>query len=406
MESEHQHEAKAGKEQPEKTDQMEMSGESEEGGKSSDKDGAMDMSHGAGEEAKGEAIIGEYTVWWMLAGVIIGGAVGWFIGLAFGYGKFNLPGLAPLAAGDGLVAGFLFGSFFGSLFGLIGAIYGTLLDDEKMSEEMSGSKMSDKKMSGEMKHDEKKPEGEKKPEKMKHGAMKHGKSSFVSQLPIYGSIALALFFAYTLYNIASRALGSGEASDQSNRVSWNQKNAVRVGGQTDAETYSNALQIAFPATRAENSPKSVINLPDDWRVALAYTPLIARPNNAALLTTDAQNENKRLNARGNVAGETASGSDAAQIAASVDDRLAQTTGNLSQNVIIVSIDADSRFALPAAAYSARTGTPVLFVGRDNVPTATISALQKRGNQAQIFVLGSTDIVSANIFDQLKQFGAV
>ncbi|MDQ3181384.1 MAG: glucosyltransferase domain-containing protein [Acidobacteriota bacterium] len=406
MKSEHQHEAKAGKEKPGKSDRKKMGGETDEGGKSSEKDGAMDMSHGADEKPKGEAIIGENTVWWTLAGIIIGGASGWFIGLALGYGKFNLPGLAPLAAGDGLVAGFLFGSFFGSLFGLIGAIYGTLLDAEKMSSEMSDSKMSDEKMSGEMKHDEKKPEGEMKPEEMKHGATNHGKSSFVSQLPIYGSIALALFFAYTLYNIASRALGSGEASDQSNRVGWNLKNAVRVGGQMDAETYSNDLQIAFPATRAENSPKSVINLPDDWRVALAYTPLIARPNYAALLTADAQTENQRFSAAGNIAGETVSGNDAAQIAASVDDRLAQTSGNLSQNVLIVSSDADSRFALSAAAYAARTGTPVLFVGKDNVPAATVSALQKRNNQARIFVLGSTEIISANIFDQLKQFGTV
>jgi hypothetical protein len=388
MESEHTNEGK-NEEQSEKTGEMKMSDEKASAKKPAGKDTAMNMQHGGSdEEAKGEPVIGENTVWFALAGLVIGGAVGWFVGLALGYGKLNIPGLAMLASSDGLIAGFLFGSLFGSLLGLTGAIVGTLTDAKKHPAAMSA----------EMKrHDDK-----------NHSPEEKKKSSFVSQLPIYGAVALALFFAYTLFNIASTALGSGAASDQSNRVSWNQKNAVRVGGAQDAETYSSVLQIAFPATRAENSPKTVIAVPDDWRVALAYAPLIARPNNAALIVSNeasAPNENQRFNAAGSVANESANGNDAAQIAATVDERLAQGSGNLSANVIVVSSDSAFQFAMPAAAYAARTGTPILFVGKDNVPPATIAALQKRNNQARIFVLGSSEIVSSNIFDQLKQFGA-
>lgn len=394
MESEHKHGAQTDKELPEKADRMPVSGEKDEAGKSYAGDGgAMKRAHGGGQ-AIGETVVGKNTIWRALAGLVIGGAMGVLIGLAFGYGKFGTPGLAMLAAGDGLVAGFLFGSFFGSLFGLFGAISGTLSDVKK-----SASKMSGEKMSGVMNDDEK--DGQK---HEKHQT----KSSFVQQLPVYGAIIIALFFAYTLFDIASVGLGSGEASDQGNRVGWNQKNAVRVGGQTDAETFSSALQIAFPATRAENSPRAVINVPDDWRAALAYTPLIARPNNVALIIANdasAQNENQRFNAVGNAANENASGNDAAQIAAGVDERLGRTSGNLSANVIVVSSDADYQFAMPAAAYAARTGTPVLFVGKDNVPAATVSALQKRNGAARIFVLGSSEIVSSNVFDQLKQIGA-
>lgn len=413
MESEHKHgNEETGKRQPETSSGMQMDGgekdnvkksSGESGGAKNDskrdaqKRSSMNHGGGHGEEAKGESVVDENTVWWSLAGLLIGGAVGWFIGLAFGYGKFSIPGLAMLASSDGLVAGFLFGSFFGSLFGLAGAIFGTMSDAKKAQSKMSGEKMS-----GAMNHG--------KETEHKHGNQKM-KSSFVSQLPIYGSIALALFFAYTLYNVASTALGSGSPSDQSNRVSWNQKNAVRVGGRTDAETYSSALSIAYPATRAENSPKTIINLPDDWRVALAYAPLIARPNNAVLIAANdasAQAQVQRFGAAGgNVAGETPSGTDAAQIAATVDDRLAQSNGgNLSANVMIVSSDADYKFAMPAAAYAARTGTPVLFVGKDTLPPVTVAALQKRSNQARIFVLGASDAVSPAVFEQLKQFGNV
>lgn len=406
MESENKNKEAEKNKSPDKMDEMPMSGgEMGDMKKSSDSGGAMKMSNGE-PETKGETVIGENTIWWSLAGLVIGGAIGWFIGLAFGYGKFNIPGLAMLASGDGNVAGFLFGSFFGSLFGLIGAILGTFSDAKKARSKMADMKMpdkqmSDEKMSGAMKHGEKTQSSK---------DAENKKSSFIQQLPIYGAIVLALFFAYTLFNIASRALGSGEASDQSNRVTWNQKNVVRVGGQTDAETFSNALQIAYPATRAENSPRTIINLPDDWRVALAYSPLIARPVNAALIVAseaNAQNENQRFNAVGSVASETANGNVAAQIAASVDDRLAQTNGgNYSPNVIIVSSESDYQFAMPAAAYAARTGTPILFVGKDNAPPATVSALQKRSSQARIFALGSTDVIPADIFDQLKRFGAV
>ena len=392
MKSEHKHDGKAGEEQPEKTGGMKMSGEKSGAGKHSGKSVPKNMTpagHGNESLVKGESVIGENTVWFALGGLIIGGAVGWFIGLAFGYGKFSIPGLAVLAASDGLVAGFLFGSFFGSLFGLAGAMLGTLSETKKNAPEMSG----------EMIHDEE-----------KNATKETKKPSFIQQLPIYGSILLALFFAYTLFNIASTAVGESEASDQTNRVSWNQKNTVRVGGERDAETYSSVLQIAYPATRAENSPKTVITVPDDWRVALAYTPLIARPHNAALIVggnAGAVNQNQRFSAVGNISNETVSDSGAAQNAAAVDERLAQATGgNLSLNIIVVSGDADYHWAIPAAAYAARTGTPILFAGKDNVPAATGSALQKRGGQARIFVLGGSDVISANVFDQLKQYGVV
>jgi len=357
------------------------------------------------EAPQGEPVIGEKTIWWALAGLLIGLFVGWLIGLAFGYGRLNVPGLAPLVAGGASVPGLIFACFFGALFGLAGGLLGTASEARANTKEQLG--------------------------------MKHSQQSFIQQLPIYGSIALALLMAWTLYVIASRGVGAGKPSDQSNRVTWNQKNAARVGGASDAETIPLILQTAFPATRKENRPGVVITVADDWRAALAATPLIARPVNAALVESSAdaglQREVERLRAPvdstqtvpspalggtttpeptptqaapASPATEQLTGNDPATIAAGVDGRLATAVGNPSENVMVVSADADYRWALPAGAYAARTGTPLLFVTKDGVPPATDAALKRRNSQARIFVLGPNEAVPAGVFDQLKQYGAV
>ena len=93
------------------------------------------MQHGSAthDESKGESVIGEHTIWFGLTGMLIGIAVGWLIGLALGYGKLNLPGVAPLASGGAGIPGLIFSSFFGSLFGLIGAVLGTSSEVKKTS---------------------------------------------------------------------------------------------------------------------------------------------------------------------------------------------------------------------------------------------------------------------------------
>ena len=104
--------------------------------------------------------------------------------------------------------------------------------------------------------------------------------------------------------------------------------------------------------------------------------------------------------------ETIAGNDPATVAAAVDERLAGAVGSASPSVLVVGADADYRWALPAGAYSARTGTPILFVTKEGVPPATATALGRRGGRAHIFVLGPAGSVSSGAFDQLKQYGQV
>ena len=44
------------------------------------------------------------------------------------------------------------------------------------------------------------------------------------------------------------------------------------------------------------------------------------------------------------------------------------------------------YAMPAAGWAARSGDPVLFVGRDGIPEATVEAL-RRNDGVPVYVLG-------------------
>jgi MFS family permease len=373
------------------------------------------------EKPAGQPVIGEQTIWWACAGLLIGGAIGLLLGLSLGYGKFNLPGLAPLVVAGVGVPALVFTSLFAAAFGLTGALLATRSE----STAASGSR---------------------------HEAKPHKQSqhepALIQQLPVYGAIGLALFMAFTLFVIALRAYGRGTPSDQSNRITWNQKNVARVGAAHDAETAGFILQTTYPATRAENRPATIITVADDWRVALAATSLIAAPSNAALIiysppgvdantdrevgrltTLTAPSPSARPTAESQPVSSPSPGlssgrpatlaigvfseseesippGDPATIAAAIDERHARAEGGVGPNVIVVGSESDYRWALPAGAYAAKTGTPILFVSKDSVPQPTASALQTRGGAAHIFVLGPDSAVSGSVFDQLKQFGTV
>ena len=331
-------------------------------------------------------VIGEKTRWWALAGFLLGAAAGCAIGLAFGYGWLQTTGVALLGAGGPPVPAFVLAVTLASLGGLTGGLLGT------SSEARAAADSTHRDQDG------------------RGVPPQHGTRALVRQLPIYGTLALVLFMAYTLYVIASRALGAGTASDQQNRVTWNQKNATRLGGTSDAETATYVLQTAYPATRAENRPRVVVTVPDDWRIALAATPLIARPTNAALIVSSPSGldaESRREIARLGAADVESPPSNApAEWASRVDERLASASGRFSADLILVSQDADYQWALPAGAYAARTGTPILFVGRSGVPAATAAALARRSGRARMFVLGPPAAVPGGTLTALRRYGSV
>jgi putative cell wall binding repeat protein len=203
------------------------------------------------------------------------------------------------------------------------------------------------------------------------------------------------------------------------------KNTTRVSG---ADSVANAAAVAlavFPSTGGVPGPNAV-SLVDakDWESGIAAAGLAGPPISAPILisshdgvpslTTDAL---KALGPSGAAATQGAqlfeigdtetpsgldrehvSGKTPAEIAAGVDELRQKLTGEKPKAVLLVST-AQPRYAMPAASWAARSGEPVLFVGKDSAPKPTLDAL-KRDDGADVFALGPTSVISDDVLKQV------
>src|SRR4030095_4758069 len=74
-----------------------------------------------------------------------------------------------------------------------------------------------------------------------------------------------------------------------------------------------------------------------------------------------------------------------------------------QSTVIVT-SARPPSAMPAAAWAARSGDPVLFTGRNQVPAATMAALRRHVASA-IYVLGPESVISTKVASQIARGSA-
>jgi hypothetical protein len=209
------------------------------------------------------------------------------------------------------------------------------------------------------------------------------------------------------------------------------KNTTRIGG---ADAIANAAGVAravFPATTPDNRPNAIALIDArDWRAGIAGSVLASTPVRAAILlsngpempaaTRDALTALRPLGAKdaggaqvvrvGNVARPPGlrttdiAGRDPFALARALDAFQTAARGKSSERVLIVSAD-DPAFAMPAAAWAAKAGDPVLFVHRDSLPQETKAALLAH-DQPRIYILGPTSTVSANVARELKALGTV
>ena len=82
---------------------------------------------------------------------------------------------------------------------------------------------------------------------------------------------------------------------------------------------------------------------------------------------------------------TIDGEDLYELAAEIDRFFSAAKGKPSADVIIATGER-AEYAMPAAAWAARSGDAVLFAKRDEIPRATVEALE-RHEKPNIFVLG-------------------
>lgn len=209
------------------------------------------------------------------------------------------------------------------------------------------------------------------------------------------------------------------------------KNTTRLPGPDPASLAADAALAVFPSTSRETRPGAVALVDQrDWRTALAASALMGPPLRAPMLLTGPDElptvTADALKALAPAGAEDARGaqiirvgttprpeglrptditaSGAAATAAAIDSFLTSTRGTPSRRVLVVSAD-DPAFAMPAAAWAAKSGDPILYTGRNAVPAQTTTALRARRNP-QIFILGPESAISAQVETTLKELGDV
>ncbi|MBX5443317.1 MAG: cell wall-binding repeat-containing protein, partial [Solirubrobacteraceae bacterium] len=209
------------------------------------------------------------------------------------------------------------------------------------------------------------------------------------------------------------------------------KNTTRVAGADPAALAAGSALAVFPATGETTRPPAVTLVPaGDWRAAIAASVLVARPVRAPVLMAEGdalpdvtRDALARLAPRGSgVLGGTqvirvgdvpapeglrataGAGADPFALAAAIDRLAASARGEPSDTVLVVGSEAPA-YAMPAAAWAAKSGDPVLFTEPDRLPEATAQAL-RRHDDPRIVVLGPPSAVSARVVARLGRYGTV
>jgi ell wall binding domain 2 (CWB2) len=202
-------------------------------------------------------------------------------------------------------------------------------------------------------------------------------------------------------------------------------NTTRVGGPDPASNAAAVALAVYPSTDDRQRPAAVAVIDaDDWQGGIAAAVLTAAPLGAPLLISEGDDVPKptgqaleALDPQGNAGsgGTAAFAIGAATVpegleAKRLDDASPAATaaaiarlrdrlfGRPPQHVVIVPAN-DAGFALPAAAWAARSGDPILFAGRDRLPAPTVAALRRYSN-LPIYVLGPSSVVSSSVVRQI------
>ncbi|MCL4294470.1 MAG: DUF4396 domain-containing protein [Anaerolineae bacterium] len=237
-------------------------------------------------------------------------------------------------------------------------------------------------------------------------------------LIIAGLLGLAILFvpAYILWLTWSGADGS----PPDGLLTLNTKDSTRLAAENPGALSITAAQTLFPAGN-EARPNAVIRVSaDTWQPGVAAAPLVRWLNGPLLLddgATEIERELDRLQPEGVNAldgatvvrislGQTSDSEDTTQIqagsapelAAQVDSLIERLRGEVQPHIWLV--PDDPNYAIPAAYWAAQSGDVILF-GGNPLPAATRQALERRGGQARIYLVGP-DVES----EDLSRYGVV
>jgi ell wall binding domain 2 (CWB2) len=208
------------------------------------------------------------------------------------------------------------------------------------------------------------------------------------------------------------------------------RNTTRISGPDPTADAAAAALATHPPAPGANRPQAAVLVPDDdWQSGVAASVLAGPPNRMPVLVSgrgsvpDATDQAlAQLNPGGAVAaGNTAvfsvggaavpsglragklHGDTPAEIAGSIDQLRQRLVKGEPQHILVVSSD-EPGYAMPAAAWAARSADPVLFTGRNQVPPATLAALRRHA-AAAVYVLGPESVISKAALSQIARVSA-
>lgn len=204
-------------------------------------------------------------------------------------------------------------------------------------------------------------------------------------------------------------------------------NTIRVAGRDAIEDAAGVAAAVFPATGEDDRPDAVVLVDeDDWQGGVAASVLASDAIGAPILLTEGDEVPAvtagtlaRLEPPGSEAADGAqvirigdavprpedredaviSGADPFELAAEIDRFSAEAAGGPSENVVLASAE-EAAFAMPAAAWAARSGDAVLFTEQDALPEATVAALEEH-DRPDVYLLGPESVISETVERELE-----
>ncbi len=204
-------------------------------------------------------------------------------------------------------------------------------------------------------------------------------------------------------------------------------NTTRVGGPDPTASAAGVALAAHPSEGNIGRPRMVTLVPaDSWQAGIAAASLSFPAIGSPVLLSGADEvpsvtasaiqklqptgvkraDGTQLLSIGGVAapedleGLTIASDDPATIADEIDKRRTKLGGAADPDHILVVSSEQSDFAMPAAAWAARSGDPIVFADGDEVPQPTLDVLD-RHKDARIYVLGPEDVISAKAVKELS-----
>jgi hypothetical protein len=218
---------------------------------------------------------------------------------------------------------------------------------------------------------------------------------------------------------------STQSSEELGYPAFATNNTTRIGGSDPAANAAAVALAVFPSTTPSQRPAAVTLVSEeDWAGAIAAAVLMAAPVRAPLLYSSGDGvpdpTAEALAALAPSGGPTTGGagafqigevaspagtratvvragtaaSEAAEIAA-LRDRL---VGAPPEHVLIASSE-QAGMAMPAAAWAARSGDPVLFADAKKLPPQTAAGL-KRHSSVPVYVLGPASAIPAAVVREI------